>query len=458
MRPSLETLQMWVDNYKKAPRVRINMKTQQIPMPSESFDLLDHLEYTPSERDQGYCGNCWAWAGTGVTEVALDVQNGVKDRLSIQYLNSNYYGGSGPNWACCGGDLTNFVYFYNTEEQTIPWSNTNAHWQDGSQLCEAESTNVPADSISTIPNYNIASITNQTIPTHNDLDESVETQAEAIANIKSVLDQNKAISFSFYLATDTDWNSFFSFWDTQPESTILNPDPYCGKVATGLGGHAVLCVGYNDEEGTSNDYWIMVNSWGTTTGRPNGIFYLDMNMDYNCTFRLPPLTFYSFYWETLDMTYNVWDSYKGNYFDSGGTRNDYFDDPDSENTVYMYGTGFTAGNYRIVLWDADGDKRVNEVTSPTDGVLKISHTFNPESDTAGGWHATVYNSTYDPETYSADDMNIVVDDISYNGVFAFHATESAIPEFPTVLAAVAALTLCTGVYFWMRRKVAKAQA
>ena len=25
-----------------------------------------YLDYTPSEHDQGFCGDCWAWAGIGV--------------------------------------------------------------------------------------------------------------------------------------------------------------------------------------------------------------------------------------------------------------------------------------------------------------------------------------------------------------------------------------------------------
>ena len=37
---------------------------------------MDHLQSTTGERDQGSCANCFAWAGTGVMEIALDVQTG----------------------------------------------------------------------------------------------------------------------------------------------------------------------------------------------------------------------------------------------------------------------------------------------------------------------------------------------------------------------------------------------
>ena len=66
----------------------------------------------------------------------------------------------------------------------------------------------------------------------------------------------------------------------------------------------MLCVGYNDDD-PDNRYWLMLNSWGTASGnRPNGLFRLDMDMNYSCTHYDPyPYTFNSFYWETLGITY-----------------------------------------------------------------------------------------------------------------------------------------------------------
>jgi hypothetical protein len=305
MKPSPETLQRWVEAYNSAPTAPLTASGAQLPSPTASLDLIDHLEYTPSERDQGYCGNCWAWAGTGVMEIALDVQNGIKDRLSIQYLNSNYNGGSGSDWACCGGRLTDLAAFYTDTGQAIPWSNTNADWQDGSRQCSDGSTSVSAGSISTTPYYTITSIEAQTIPTL-PID-GVTDEATAIANIKNIFAQNKAVSFTYFMATDDDWNDFIDFWVNQDETAIWNPDSSCGNTAdAGFGGHSVLCVGYNDDPGTDNDYWIMVNSWGTTSDRPDGLFRLDMHMNYDCYFYDPyPDGYYSFYWETLAITYST---------------------------------------------------------------------------------------------------------------------------------------------------------
>ncbi len=60
----------------------------------------------------------------------------------------------------------------------------------------------------------------------------------------------------------------------------------------------------------------------------------------------------------------TWESYRENYGDSGGSVDDYFSDFASEHQVYMYGTGFSSGTYKIIYWDGDGTKRTSEIISP----------------------------------------------------------------------------------------------
>jgi hypothetical protein len=250
-----------------------------------SLSLLARLPYVPAERDQGGCGDCWQWAGTGVMEIAHDVQNGVHDRLSVQFINSCQ-----TVLNCCeGGSLWDFATFYASEGFAIPWANNNAQFASASGSC----ANAPCGTIVTTPRYDITSISPVSIATHG------VGQAQAIANIKSALNQNNAVQFNFYMATDTDWNQFFAFWDNQPESSVWSTF-YCGQaVTTSGGGHAVLCVGYNDDD-PNNRYWIMVNSWGTTTGRPNGIFLLSMDLDYDCADSSGD---YNLDWETLNLQF-----------------------------------------------------------------------------------------------------------------------------------------------------------
>ena len=88
MQPDEETRDEWIEAYNSAPLVEIETEGFRAPSFGGSVDLLSHLDYTPVDRDQGTCSNCWAWAGTVVLGIALDVQEGIKDRLSVQYINS----------------------------------------------------------------------------------------------------------------------------------------------------------------------------------------------------------------------------------------------------------------------------------------------------------------------------------------------------------------------------------
>lgn len=291
MRPDHETLMKWVEYYENAPRTTYVRQEDISPRGSKS--LLSHLNYIPKERDQGGCGNCWAWAGTGCMEIAMDIQEGVSDRLSVQYINSCEY--EVIRKTCCdGGWLEDFTEFYGTVKKAVPWTNDNAYYQDGNASCDT-----PCNTISIDPHYPIGLIQALTIPTRD-----IGKEA-AIANIKNVLNQDKAVWFAFYLPTSEDWNAFFSFWGSQNESDLWNQDFACDKTwSSEGGGHAVLCVGYNDDD-PNNRYWILVNSWGTTTGRPNGTFSLNMDMNYDCTFQYGTGVMNAFWWQTLDVEFNM---------------------------------------------------------------------------------------------------------------------------------------------------------
>ena len=106
-------------------------------------------------------------------------------------------------------------------------------------------------------------------------------KTQAILNIKNVLNQGKAVWFAFFMPTSSDWSTFGSFWSGQSESAVWDPTYSCGKTwASGGGGHAVLCVGYDDTD-PNNRYWIMLNSWGAPSLRPNGLFRMSMEMNYD---------------------------------------------------------------------------------------------------------------------------------------------------------------------------------
>ena len=83
MHPDEETFQEWMRAYDTAPRTEVSSQTRAAASPGGSVDLLPHLDYIPSERSQGSCGNCWVWAGTGCLEIALSTQEDIRDRLSV---------------------------------------------------------------------------------------------------------------------------------------------------------------------------------------------------------------------------------------------------------------------------------------------------------------------------------------------------------------------------------------
>ncbi len=321
MMPDRATRLEWIDLYTRAPSASLDpVITRRLrDSPGMHFDLLGHLEYVPAERRQGTCGNCWVWTGTGILEVALSVQEGLKERLAVQYFASCFHGGVGEDWACCGGWLDWFATFYRVTGFAVPWSNLNASWQDGAQRCENFSTSVPCGSIATTCRYPITECAVTRITTH-----GVGKDA-AIANIKNVLHQEKAVWFAFFLPNATDIEHFRDFWRNESEQTIWDPDYLCGHtwVEAEGAGHAVLCLGYNDTD-PQHAYWIMLNSWGTTEGRPNGLFYMDMAMNYDCFYIDENLDVYNFYWETLNVTFEIPDGFdtgRGSYPSIPGTHN-----------------------------------------------------------------------------------------------------------------------------------------
>jgi len=219
MRPDRETLDEWLESYYSAPIAYIEREGFQIPSPRGSQDLLSHLDYDAATRNQGGCNNCWAWAGTGCLGIALDVQEGIWNRLSVQYINSCEKGVIGKT-CCTDGYLYEFADYYAITKQCIPWSNTNAYWQDGDASCDTDCL-----SISTDPNYPITSIDDEVVPTlppH-----GVTDQATAIANIKNVLNHHKAVWFGFFLPTWDSWhgtNGFYTFWNSADESVAYDMD------------------------------------------------------------------------------------------------------------------------------------------------------------------------------------------------------------------------------------------
>jgi len=305
MRPDKATLQKWQEEYELAPAVYIDPDIKKILNTKAKgvyFDLLDYIKYDPQDRNQGDCGNCWVWAGTGILEIALKYQNGIKNRLSIQYLNSCC-----TSNACCGGNPVKFSQWYNSVGFAIPWSNTNAWWRDWiyGRKCKNNIDPLECNWIDDQTHYPITYIESVRIPTN------YMTQAQAITNIKNVLLQNRGIYLSFTLESYQRWSNFINFWKTEDENKIWDVNHLLsipGWEDGGFGSHGVLIVGYDESDPAPDKHsWVVLNSWGTTDKRSNGLFRIPMHLDYQSTYHTSSRRF-KFY--TLNVEFDAWCSFE----------------------------------------------------------------------------------------------------------------------------------------------------
>jgi fibronectin type 3 domain-containing protein len=398
MKPDLDTIREWIELYNTAPRAYIDpeIEARIARAPGQSLSLLNHLEYVPVDRNQGSCGNCWVWSGTGAMGIGLGVQEGVKDRLSVQYFTSCYEGGGGEGWACCGGWLDWFADWYEGNGSVIPWSNTNADWQDGGERCCEEhdldgscktygETSAPCENISTSCLYPISSTTVTSIETRG------VGQETAIANIKNILNQDKAVWLAYFLPNEDDWGDFRDFWRNKQEDAIWNPDFSCEHEwdsDTG-GGHAVLVVGYDDTD-PENSYWIVLNSWGTTADRPNGLFRLDMDMNYDCSYLLDEQATQSFFWQTLDIDFDITSISRGLcWLTDHQNPNGSWSDGAGETAMALLGflnAGYEEGDslvddavqYVLSRRNGDGSFGSNETYETSLAILALSSTGNQD--------------------------------------------------------------------------------
>jgi len=208
--------------------VKFNKKNECHNCFTESTDIIpESIDWRSKNavthvKNQGQCGNCWAFSSTGSIEGAWAIKNHNLYNLSEQMLTdcSRNYGNNG----CRGGLMDNaFKYVI-----------------DNGGLCtEKEYPYIGNDSIC-LQNQcnNVVKIKSYTDVKPND--ESILKRAVAIGPV-SVAIQANVSSFRFY-------------------KSGVYQDPECGDQLD----HGVLVVGYGTDQDL--DYWIVKNSWSPEWG------------------------------------------------------------------------------------------------------------------------------------------------------------------------------------------------
>jgi hypothetical protein len=206
---------------------------------------------------------------------------------------------------------------------------------------------------------------------------------------------------------------------------------------------------YTETLGGSTDTWGRTWSNGEFS---NANFRLRIHANANSGFYL---YYYGMFceWVPIKVYYTInptWESYQTSARTTvwGTSEHPY----DSDNHVaYMKGVGFACSHsYKIGYYDADGNKVATEnQPSSTDGVLTGAYDLMTHGSAAAGtWHSVVFDTIGTiPNTYAEalTDPNYVVDD-------DFVVAQSAIPEFPSVIAGLGVPGLCIGIYYWMRKR------
>lgn len=294
MNMTAEQKRQVAEEYSKLPQAYLNpenkakLESGEPTVSPTKYSVLNYLWYIPRDNNQASCGNCWVWPGHLMMSIDLANKFGIKDRLSVQFFNSEYNGGGCTgSFACCGGSATTFAGFYTPSWAPVPWSGVNAQFRDGSRYCGScsASTSCPnckstttqdSNTLQMAPYYDhTAQVTSSTIPTIG------VGQTNAINNIKNVLMQNQGVYLAWWLPDSTWRTNFNSFWNNQDENVAFNFDPINGLPYTTTGvGHATTIVGW-DETDPSNKYWIVLNSWGDNSHRPNGLYAVKMDMNYD---------------------------------------------------------------------------------------------------------------------------------------------------------------------------------
>ncbi|MEK7353700.1 MAG: hypothetical protein AABZ77_04235, partial [Chloroflexota bacterium] len=131
-----------------------------------------------------------------------------------------------------------------------------------------------------------------------------------------------------------------------------------------------------------------------------------------------------------------------------------------ENTVYMFGQGFLFSHtYTVGYYDgtvSGGGQKVasdSGLTSGTSGNLSSQYLLTTDFNAvAGTWHSVAFEPGLG---IPSDNYTAALASPALVANHAFEVAASAIPEFPTVIAAIMVAGSSFGLYYWMRKRASR---
>ena len=195
-------------------------------------------------KDQGQCGSCWSFSATGAMEGAVFLKSGNLTSLSEQQLMDC----SGPEGdeSCNGGEMDDAFQFVLDNKGIC--SEADYPYQAKDEKCKKTCTVV-----STISDFADVASNSKNIS-----DETALMAAVQLGPVSIAIEADQPI-FQFY------------------NGGVLS-SPTCGGATVDSLDHGVLLVGYDYDNKTGLDYWLVKNSWGASWGL-NGYIKLVRNQN-----------------------------------------------------------------------------------------------------------------------------------------------------------------------------------
>lgn len=193
-------------------------------------------------RNQGSCGSCWAFAGTGEFEWAIRIRDGIVVDLAEQWLVSCNQDG----WGCGGGNMNLGLDYYSGSAD--PCGHTGAVMETNFPYTASDlPCNCPYDHPYILKSWGWVGV-NPATPTGQEIKTAILTRGPVGVGV--------AVDHAFGAYSGGIFNACNN-------TQALN--------------HGVVLVGWDDTQG-SNGVWILRNSWGPGWGEGGY-----MRIEYGCS-------------------------------------------------------------------------------------------------------------------------------------------------------------------------------